>query len=87
MRIRFIEEDQQRASDEVEPDSNAGPMNQHLSSLCRSYAPLRKINRLAKLIALLNWYLDGDRQLPSLPAGVRPAVRNTPNRYPYSGVL
>lgn len=70
------------------PVSDAERMTPYIDDICRSYAPLRKINRLAKLVALLNWYQGAaERHLPDLPEGVKPSIRTVPNWYPFDAVL
>ena len=59
-------------------------MTSYIGQICGTYRPLRKIDRLARVIALLNWYRGADeRRLPPLPEGVEPARRQTPNQYSF----
>ena len=70
------------------PVSDADRMTPYIGSICKAYRPLRKINRLAKLIALLNWYQGKTgRVLPELPASAKPVKTTVPNWYSYERVL
>ena len=74
--------------DELEPTSDMERMTPFIREVCRDFGPLRKIDRLAKVIALLNWYGDGgQRALPPLPSNVGPMERATANGYFWDDVL
>jgi hypothetical protein len=51
-----------------------------IRTICEGYPPMVEMDRLARLIALLNWYSGfGSRALPPVPSDVKPIWRSTPN--------
>lgn len=63
-------------------------LNPKLGAVCRGFDALQSIDRLARVVAVLNWYMSASgRELPPLPDFVEPLHYNVPASWPLSAVL
>jgi hypothetical protein len=59
-----------------------------LEPLCHSFDAFQTMDRLARLVAVLNWYTDlSGRSLPALPHTLKPVSEKVPASWPYSSVF
>ena len=79
-----LDEEMQRLA-RYKSDSSLNPK---LGPICQSFDALRSVDRLARLVAVLNWYKRiSKRDLPSLPSFVVPVSEKVPASWRYDAVL
>jgi hypothetical protein len=65
----------------AEPATNA-PSAEALSKLCTHYPPLVRVDKFARLVALLNWVIQtSGAPLPDLPDFIGPVATNVPQTW------
>lgn len=75
----FLKRAEQRVSDAEGWKSSTWPPDS-LSRLCAEYPPLAAMDRMARLVAILNWYTrTTGNQMPDLPKWVTPMWKPTPD--------
>lgn len=75
----FLKRAEQRVSDAEGWKSTTWPPDS-LSRLCAEYPPLAAMDRMARLVAILNWYTrTTGSKMPELPKWVSPVWKPTPN--------
>lgn len=75
----------ERAVENVTSDTSLDP---HMGRLCESFEALRNIDRLARLVAVFNWYLGASGSgLPPLPEGLRPVFEDVPSTWSHAAVF
>lgn len=63
-------------------------LNTRLAPLCQSFDAFHSVERLARTVAVLNWYKDlSGKSLPDLPESVSPVREEIPASWPYEAVF
>ena len=63
-------------------------LNSSLGPICRDFEPLQRIDRLARAVAILNWYTSQSKKdLPALPGSVRRVREEVPSIWPVAAVF
>lgn len=84
---RQMERDFQKYVDE-NTRSDSDHMNRHLAAIYRSFDALQSVDRLARMLAVLNWYvLSTGQNLPELPSTVIPIREELPASWPTASVF
>jgi hypothetical protein len=80
MRVRLLSMDGSSEED-VSLESMLGPV-------CNGFDALQSVDRLARVVAVLNWYVEAAGQaLPPLPDTILPHRERVPSSWPYSAVF
>lgn len=80
---------EEEMSKELEPGMESDfSLNPSLGPICHAFDALRSVDRLARLVAILNWYREGTGQdLPPLPPAVLPVQEAVPASWNSSAVF
>jgi hypothetical protein len=68
-----------------EPPRGQTALNSQMDSVYAGFDALRAVDRLARVVAILNWYRSAHAALPRLPAFVTPVTEEVPASWAWSG--